>query len=351
MNRVHNSENQKVFKVKLDGENYLSQGLIEAIIAIAIVAIASLVFLDIASNSIVTVDTIVKTDQLIKVSTETGQKVRKIAELQNNNKEANVTLFPNPNTSVGQCFEIGGDFQNPVFTNNANSVCTVSTLDTCRERVTSSDNVFSVYCITQAPQGSLVVGTVYTGLKECKKGESGNCTIADSKYTVAVYIESSSRASCNFNNICEAANNENASNCLDCNSAFLFTCNNNGTCEVNESIGSCPNDCKIIMNSCNNNRICEAARGETSANCADCAPKSICGDGKCNFKNGETDATCIADCHCGNRVCESAYGETTATCNTDCAVIPPTQTCQSVCTEYDRIRRVCNRTEQVCTPP
>jgi hypothetical protein len=328
---------------------YSAQGLIEAVMAIAIVGIACLVFLDIATDSVVTVDNIVKSDQLVKVSTETGQKVRKIAELQNNNKDLNVTLFPNPVNSVGQCFEVSGDFQQPAFTNSARSVCTVNTLDTCRSNVTTSDNVFSVYCITQSPQGNLVIGSVYTGLKECKKSDDGKCIIPDSKYTVAVYIDTSTRAICNFNNVCEASRGENAGNCLDCSSGGGSTCNN-GICEINETALSCPADCRQAL-TCNYNDICEAARGESALYCSDCKPKSSCGNGICEFKYDETAASCIADCHCGNGVCESQYSEDALTCNADCYVAPPPQNCQSVCVVYNMDTNVCESPQQICTPP
>lgn len=61
--------------------------------------------------------------------------------------------------------------------------------------------------------------------------------------------------------------------------------------------------------------------GETTASCAADCPASgpICGDGTCN--EGESTGTCASDCPasaCGNGLCEAEEGETTESCSTDC---------------------------------
>lgn len=61
--------------------------------------------------------------------------------------------------------------------------------------------------------------------------------------------------------------------------------------------------------------------GETTASCAADCPASgpVCDDGTCN--EGESTATCASDCPasaCGNGLCEAEEGETTESCSTDC---------------------------------
>jgi hypothetical protein len=203
-------------KVKSQIRKYKAQGLIEAVLAIAIAGIACLIFLDISSHSIIEIDDITKSDQLIKTSSNTAAQVRRIAELQNNNTNPDVKLFPDPSTKVGQCFAITGDVQQPVFVNITGSACTESTIDTCRSGVYTADNIFSVYCI-ETTSGNLVMGKVYSGLKTCQTlKNTNNCRVADSHYAVGVYIYKNIRISCG-NTICDSANGETTLTCpKDC---------------------------------------------------------------------------------------------------------------------------------------
>jgi hypothetical protein len=299
-------------------KKYKGQGLVEAVLAIAIAGIACLIFLDIASHSIIVVDDISKTDQLTKVSTDTAQKVRKIAELQNNTTNTTTKLFPDPNIYSGSCFEIIGDVQQPLFKNITGPACSLSNISGCRTGVLTVDNVFSVYCITSVTN-NLVIGKVYSGLKTCQTLKGSNaCRVADSEYNVGVYIDASVRAVCNFNAVCESSRGETIVNCLDCSANQGFGCTPNGICELTESTSSCPSDCKVAQTiaTCGNN-LCDPSFGETVANCpGDCK----CGNGVCNTGLGENAMNCVADCHCGNGTCDSAYSETTLTCNADCSI-------------------------------
>jgi hypothetical protein len=227
---------------------YSSQGLIEAILAVAIAGIACLVFLDIASTSITVVQDISKSDQLVKVSAETAEKVRKIAERNNNSFNLSTPLFPDPETAIGYCYEIIGDFQQPSFVTNFVPACTsdASGIESCRNNasLSAADNVFSVYCVTSV-SNSLVLGKVYTGLKVCQTTNSGNCRVSDSEYVVAVYVENNVRStSCNFDGVCNSPE-ETADSCLsDCYPGTCF-----GGCGAGCPVGT---TCDTLQNKCVN---------------------------------------------------------------------------------------------------
>lgn len=92
-------------------------------------------------------------------------------------------------------------------------------------------------------------------------------------------------------------------------------------CEEGETIASCPADCRPKGPVCGDAK-CET--GESFQNCAvDCpAPAPVCGDDACDAE--ETPESCPADCEppapvCGDDACEE--GETAEACPADCA--PP----------------------------
>lgn len=61
-------------------------------------------------------------------------------------------------------------------------------------------------------------------------------------------------------------------------------------------------------------------------------PEPYCGDGTCEISQGETSASCAADCpsHCGDGVCQSSEGESDVNCPSDCRLED-----QGVCEDHD----------------
>lgn len=105
-----------------------------------------------------------------------------------------------------------------------------------------------------------------------------------------------------------------------------------GYCGTGEDCANCPNDC----GNCCGNGICD--NGETSFTCvADCPllTFTICGDGNCD--EGEGFLSCPADCPlqiitvCGDGVCNG--NENVFNCFDDCAV--PTPFCGDGNCDYD----------------
>jgi hypothetical protein len=70
-------------------------------------------------------------------------------------------------------------------------------------------------------------------------------------------------------------------------------------------------------------------------------PQPVCGNGTCD--NGESAASCFADCHCGNGLCDG--GETPTVCPDDCPLAPPQPVCRLTRTgdiAYDFSNIQCN---------
>ncbi|MCA9656549.1 MAG: hypothetical protein H6712_30980 [Myxococcales bacterium] len=109
--------------------------------------------------------------------------------------------------------------------------------------------------------------------------------------------------------------------CTDC-----AECGNN-SCDVaqGESCASCPADCGACE-SCGND-LCEPELAEDCASCpADCDACESCGNGSCEADQGEDCFSCEPDCDacppaCGDGDCNG--GETCALCPGDCDCPPP----------------------------
>jgi hypothetical protein len=106
--------------------------------------------------------------------------------------------------------------------------------------------------------------------------------------------------------------------------------NQDVTCAMEgESLGSCVG-CKVSccdgLTALNHSKIDGKCTNFTPDGFA--VPCSNCGNGVCDFDNGEDDCNCLQDCkgvekpqkHCGNGKCESQYKETNNSCVEDCPV-------------------------------
>lgn len=76
------------------------------------------------------------------------------------------------------------------------------------------------------------------------------------------------------------------------------------------------------------NTSCDAAQGESCASCpADCGACESCGNGTCEPELAEDCGTCPDDCDacesCGNGSCDAELGESCFSCEADCDACPP----------------------------
>ncbi len=97
-----------------------------------------------------------------------------------------------------------------------------------------------------------------------------------------------------------------------------------GTCdfENGENVETCSDDCHGENVTCGDD-ICHANLGEDQYNCwEDCSGGSAtCGNELCEINGGENLDNCSVDCmgYCGNGLCESDLDESEYTCSEDCS--------------------------------
>ncbi|MFH1046811.1 MAG: hypothetical protein V1738_00770 [Patescibacteria group bacterium] len=114
--------------------------------------------------------------------------------------------------------------------------------------------------------------------------------------------------------------------CGDCPSVC-----GDGTCDLDEDCESCASDCGTCPvdpvcgdEVCNGDETCSTCPGD----CGTCPVEPTCGDETCN--GFETCATCPGDCGacttCGDGVCEWEDGESHRTCGIDCCTPGPMRT-------------------------
>ena len=164
----------------------------------------------------------------------------------------------------------------------------------------------------------------------CETGENATNCPADCTVTMC------------GNGVCETG--ENSSNCpedcgsnvgtFDCttqetqdNCMFCFEDDADGglgTCDAfGDAYPGTANDCAMCVANGNFGSACVSAcgGGETLA-CAQCETVAAeCGDGFCEFQDGENEMNCPTDCPpvpCGDGICDVQNGETSATCSADC---------------------------------
>lgn len=345
------------------------QGLVEALIAIAVAGIACLVFLDLAVQNNAQITSTETLDKLAKGASETGQMVKRIVDKDNNRAVDISSYLPDlkdaSRIAQKNCYKIVGGLTDPKFESFV-PVCTYDTLSACRENAagatsrsgseTQANPVFNIYCITSL-SNNLLIGKVITGLTTCQVlNSTGECKVPDYEYTVVARIKGTylcgngvcdlsfgeSNSTCAVdclcgNNVCDSAQGENHGNCqLDCHCG-------DGACDPNigETLATCPADCTCGNGKCEppgetfftcggdckcGNNTCDA--GESFATCpGDCK----CGNGICDSSSPykETAVSCLVDCHCGNGVCENnmPFWETSLNCSDDCEiVVEPTPT-------------------------
>ena len=172
-------------------KTYKSLGFVEALIAIMVVGVASVVLLGIAVNTVQQVLQNEMSDKLTETAVEGGVMIKKIAEDNNGSTD---TLFPPITGNTGKCFALNTDINNPSFVKNGDVFVNACNYDSqgkdgCVSTLSEDTSVFRVYCMTSDSDVTTgtVVGKVITGLAACKTADTkGNCGIADYPYYIVV---------------------------------------------------------------------------------------------------------------------------------------------------------------------
>jgi hypothetical protein len=181
--------NQNRFK------KYEAVGFVEALIAIAVAGIASVVLMTVAADTVAQVLRNETSNKMTEVAIEGASLVKKIADNQNNGDEE---LFPSIEGNVNNCFAFEGGAGHPEFKKSGEiyeNVCNYDTGDRegCESSVYENDDeMFRVFCVTpESDSGrSLVVGKVVVGLRQCDEVVANTmCEIADYEYYTAVKVD------------------------------------------------------------------------------------------------------------------------------------------------------------------
>lgn len=185
--------NQKKHKRKI----YEAVGFVEALIAIAVAGIASLVLMSIAATTIAQVLRNEVSDQMTQAAIEGAEMAKKIADNQN---LSGGTLFPEIEGNINSCFAFRGDTNSPEFVKNGESFSRVCNYDgdgrdDCKGAVLESDDeFFRVLCITPEsdPALNLVVTKTIVGLVDCDSVVANSkCEITDYEYYSAIKVTQS----------------------------------------------------------------------------------------------------------------------------------------------------------------
>jgi hypothetical protein len=170
---------------------YKSLGFVEALIAILVAGVASVVLLGIAVSTVEQVVQNELSDKLTEIAVEGGVMVKKIAENNNNSTEV---LFPPITGNTGKCFALNTDVNNPAFVKDGDvfvNACNYEAQgkDQCTDTASSDPTIFRVYCVTADSDitTGTTVGKIITGLAACKEAStSGKCNVEDYSYFTVV---------------------------------------------------------------------------------------------------------------------------------------------------------------------
>jgi hypothetical protein len=173
---------------------YEAVGFVEALIAIAVAGIASVVLMTVAANTIAQVIRNETSDKMTEYAIEGASMTKKIADNHNNSDEE---LFPGIDGNVNNCFAFVGDVDQPEFQKSGEifeNVCDYDSgqRDQCKASVVSEDDeMFRVFCMTPESDSArgLVVGKVVVGLRDCDEVVvNSKCELADYEYFTAVKV-------------------------------------------------------------------------------------------------------------------------------------------------------------------
>ncbi|MBI2356511.1 hypothetical protein HYV12_00420 [Candidatus Dojkabacteria bacterium] len=177
-------------------KNYNAVGFVEALIAIAVAGIASIVLMTIAVN---TTSQLIRNEienNLTERSVEAASMVKKIAANHNESPEGEA-LFPLISGNEGNCYAFNGDSNDPSFETEGADFKIACKYDAgerelCREHTSQDSEIFRVFCILSdsVPASGLVVGKIVTGMANCEaEADRGKCKIRDYQYYLGVKVD------------------------------------------------------------------------------------------------------------------------------------------------------------------
>lgn len=167
-------------------KKYEALGFVEALMAILVAGITSIVLMSVAIDTIKQVVKNELSDNMTQVAIEGASMVKTIGELNSTSEEV---LFPRIDGNVSNCYALEGTVSNPAFNAEGETIIPVCNYDSgdrnsCKDATTSYEDLFRVFCITAESDGTsgLVVGKVIVGKNNCSA--SADCDISDYSYYV-----------------------------------------------------------------------------------------------------------------------------------------------------------------------
>lgn len=169
-------------------KEYRALGFVEALIAIIIAGITSVLLMGVAVDTIAQVTKSDQQDEMTQLAVEGGEMVKNIAEKNSISEEL---LFPNISGNQGSCFELNLETDDPSFVSGLqgeyNPKCSYDSGN--RENCVNNSNLsnqgyFRVMCITNESDinSGLVVAKIVVGKTKCNDSQS--CDIPDYEYYV-----------------------------------------------------------------------------------------------------------------------------------------------------------------------
>lgn len=180
--------------IKMAHGKYVAVGFVEALIAIAVAGIASIVLMSIAANTTAQVIRNEISGEMTEYAIEGAAIIRKIADNHNNGQGE---LFPSIEGNNGRCFSFEGSTDAPRFVKSGENFTSICSYDSgervqCKDSTLDKDeDMFRLFCLAPESdaQRDLVVGKVVVGLKDCDSVVANTkCEISDYEYYVAVKV-------------------------------------------------------------------------------------------------------------------------------------------------------------------
>jgi hypothetical protein len=175
-------------------KKYEAVGFVEALLAIAVAGIASVVLMTVAANTVAQVIRNETSNKMTEVAIEGASMTKKIAESHNNGDE---NTFPPIDGNINNCFAFEGGTALPEFEKQGDvfeNVCNYDSggRDQCKASVyPGDDELFRVFCITSESDSArgLVVGKIVVGLRQCDEViANSKCELSDYEYYTAVKV-------------------------------------------------------------------------------------------------------------------------------------------------------------------
>lgn len=181
-----------MLKQKKYNKRYNALGFVEALLAIIVAGIASVLLMGVAID---TVKQLVKTDQqdeMTQLAISGGEIIKNIAH---RNSYSDSELFPAISGNQNSCYEFDNSGTNPAFvTDISGNITAKCNYDAggraqCKENSNLGNDYFRVFCISSGSdvQSGLVVGKIIVGKKVCESNQE--CDVPDYSYYILTKTE------------------------------------------------------------------------------------------------------------------------------------------------------------------